>query len=199
MFDMAPQRKLHVSKGQRFGRGIVIDPEVRIARPDRPGGERGARLRCDCGAEYDALLPHLCAGRVLSCGCQRSEKAAERLRQLHSGKPDGYRLPPSRGMTGHPLYQTWRGVLDRCENPRNKRYQRYGGRAIAVCDRWHDVRLFIQDIEQEIGVKPARCHECGGSYSLDRINNDRGYEPGNVRWATAVEQNSNKGPKAAGR
>jgi hypothetical protein len=189
---MAPSRKINVERGQRFGRGVVIDPEVRISRQDRPGGERGARLWCDCGEEYRALLSHLVAGNIQSCGCQRSEKASENMRRFRTGATEGYRFPPARGMASHPLYDTWHGILDRCENPRNKRYMRYGDRGITVCSRWRDIRLFIQDIEHEIGVKPARCSECGGRYSLDRIDNDDGYRPGNVRWATATEQNTNK-------
>lgn len=162
-------------------------------RIDRTGtGERAARLRCDCGTEYTALLSHLCRGDIKSCGCQRSEKASERMRQLRGISPDGYRLPSANGMTSHPLHDIWRGMLDRCENPRNKRYPRYGGRGITVCERWHDIRTFAADIEREIGMKPSRCPECGGKYSLDRIDNDHGYEPGNVRWATASEQNLNK-------
>ena len=108
------------------------------------------------------------------------------------GAGGGYRLPGANGMTSHVLYDIWRGILDRCENPCNNRYRRYGARGIHVCEQWHDIRIFVQDIEREIGVKPARCPECGGRYSLDRIDNDRGYEPGNIRWATSSEQNSNK-------
>lgn len=192
---MAPPRRLHVETGQRFGRGTVIDPEVRAARikAGKATGDRAAALRCDCGTEYVALLSHLCRGDIKSCGCQRRETASEHMRQLRDIPPDGYRLPPANGMSGHALHGIWRGMLDRCENPRNKRYRRYGGRGIKVCESWHDIRVFIADIEREIGVKPSRCPECGGLYSLDRINNDRGYEPGNVRWSTAAEQNSNKG------
>ena len=114
------------------------------------------------------------------------------MRRMRGGEPGGYQTPAANGMSGHPLYDIWKNILTRCEDPRNKRYPRYGGRGITVCDRWHDIRNFVADIEQEIGVKPARCPECGGRYSLDRIDNDRGYEPGNVRWATATEQNLNK-------
>jgi hypothetical protein len=192
MFGMAPPRKLRVETGQRFGRGTVIDPEVRKARTDRPGSDRAARLRCDCGTEYVALVWHLCRGGIKSCGCLRSEITSQLTRQRLGIDPDGYRLPAANGMTSHPLHDIWRGMLDRCENPRNKRYRRYGGRGISVCERWHDIRAFAADIEREIGLKPSRCPECGGKYSLDRMDNDRGYEPGNVRWSTAAEQNSNK-------
>jgi hypothetical protein len=189
---MAPPQRLHAETGQRFGRGTVVDPEVRKARTDRPGSDRAARLRCDCGTEYVAQLSHLCRGEIKSCGCQRSEKASQRMCQRLGIDLDGYRLPPANGMTSHPLHDIWRGMLDRCENPRNQRYRRYGGRGITVCERWHDIRAFVADVEREIGLKPSRCPECGGRYSLDRIDNDRGYEPGNVRWSTAAEQNSNK-------
>lgn len=192
MFGMVAHRTLFVEAGQRFGRGTVIDSEVRKARTDRPGNDRAARLRCDCGTEYVAQLSHLCRGDIVSCGCQRSEKASQHLHQLRGNSPDGYRLPAANGMSGHPLHGVWRGMLDRCENPRNRRYRRYGGRGIRVCERWHDIRAFIADIEREVGLKPTRCPECGGRYSLDRIDNDLGYEPGNVRWSTAAEQNLNK-------
>src|SRR6266550_4088333 len=149
MFGMAPPRKLHVETGQRFGRGTVIDPEVRVFRrkAGKAGGDRGARLRCDCGTEWVALLSHLYRGDVKSCGCQRSEKASQRMRLRLGIDPDGYRLPPANGMTSHPLHDIWRGMLDRSENPRNKRYPRYGGRGIKVCERWHDIRAFAADIE----------------------------------------------------
>lgn len=114
------------------------------------------------------------------------------MRSYRGSAPDGYRCPPVHGMATHPLRHTWQGMLDRCENPRNARYARYGARGITVCERWHDIRLFVQDIEREIGLRPSRCAECGGKYSLDRIDNDGDYEPGNVRWATSSVQNSNK-------
>jgi len=191
---MAPPRKLFVHADQRFGRGTVIDPEIRISRTDRPGTERGVRLLCDCGEEYEAQIWHLIAGNIISCGCALSDRSREHMRAMR-GSPaiPAWTMPPSRGLTGHPLFSLWRGILDRCENPANSRYKRYGGRGITVHEPWHDIRVFIADIEASIGPKPHRCPECGSRYSLDRIRNDRGYKPGNVRWATASVQNGNKG------
>jgi hypothetical protein len=191
---MAPPRTLFVTVNQRFGRGTVTDPEIRMPRTDRPGTERGVRLLCDCGEEYEAQISHLLKGNITSCGCALREEASRRMRAMRGSPVDGYQLPPSRGLTGHPLYYTWKNMLDRCENPANKRYKRYGGRRppITVHEPWHDIRVFIADIEAGIGSKPARCPECGGRYSLDRIRNREGYKPGNVRWANAATQNGNK-------
>lgn len=75
-------------------------------------------------------------------------------------------------------------MVRRCEKPQAEGYCRYGARGIAVCERWHDVRLFIQDIEGSLGPRPA-------GMTLDRINNDGNYEPGNVRWASRWEQQHN--------
>lgn len=75
-------------------------------------------------------------------------------------------------------------MLDRCENPDRDSYHSYGGRGITVCDRWHDMRLFVTDIDQLLGPRPA-------GHSLDRIDNNGNYEPGNVRWATPPEQRYN--------
>jgi len=168
----------HVEVGQRIGRGVVIDPDVRVTE----GAEsdlRGARLRCDCGNIYETRISHLIEHRdgkisVLSCGCLRREMERRSKNVQH-------------GMSGHPLYNTWSTMMRRCYSPKNPKYRRYGGRGILVHESWHDVRIFVADLEREIGPKP------GQLYSLDRWpDNDGNYEPGNVRWATAAEQTANR-------
>lgn len=75
-------------------------------------------------------------------------------------------------------------MLGRCEDPRAVGYRYYGGRGIKVCERWHDFDAYYEDIERLIGPRPD-------GMSMDRIDNDGDYEPGNVRWATASEQQLN--------
>lgn len=82
----------------------------------------------------------------------------------------------------HPLYNRWLNMRQRCSNPKNPLYKYYGARGIRVCERWDDFPTFLIDI----GEPPTLKH------SLDRIDRDRDYEPGNVRWATAEMQNNNK-------
>lgn len=89
------------------------------------------------------------------------------------------------GLTGHPLFGTWYQMLRRCENSRHRQFKDYGGRGIRVCEQWHDVRMFVADIGRLLGTRPA-------GMTLDRIDNDGNYEPGNVRWATKVEQRANR-------
>jgi hypothetical protein len=103
------------------------------------------------------------------------------------------------GLANHPLYATWNQIVQRCENPAHSQYKNYGGRGIKVCERWHDVRLFIQDIEREIGPRPpgtsgrVRQHPL---YTINRIDNNGNYEPGNVEWATAKQQKANQRARA---
>lgn len=79
------------------------------------------------------------------------------------------------------LYFVWRGMLERCQNENHVGFSNYGGRGIAVCDRWQDFKNFVADVgERQAGT------------TLDRIDNDKGYEPGNVRWSTRQQQANNK-------
>lgn len=80
-----------------------------------------------------------------------------------------------------PLYVTWARMLGRCRNPNNTKYPQYGGRGISVCERWHTFVSFAEDM----GPKPD-------GMSLDRIDVNGNYEPGNCRWATDQEQQRNK-------
>ena len=89
----------------------------------------------------------------------------------------------------HPLYNRWCSMLARCENPWNAGYPNYGGRGIVVCAEWHDFGRFVDALEAEIGPLPWP------RASLDRINVDGNYEPGNVRWATARQQSLNRRPR----
>jgi hypothetical protein len=89
------------------------------------------------------------------------------------------------GLHAHPLYDTWSTMMRRCYSPKNPKYNRYGGRGIGVYEPWHDVAAFVADIERLLGERPEGC-------TLDRKDNDGNYEPGNVRWATALEQTANR-------
>lgn len=77
-----------------------------------------------------------------------------------------------------PEHNSWRNMWDRCHNPKCKCYDRYGGRGVTVCERWRDFFLFVEDM----GRRP------GDGYSLDRIDNEKGYDRDNCRWATAEQQ-----------
>jgi hypothetical protein len=82
-----------------------------------------------------------------------------------------------------PEYHIWDGMKSRCYNPKRHDYGRYGGRGIKVCQKWRDSFLaFIGDV----GQRPD------SSYSIDRIDNNGNYEPGNVRWATIFQQRANR-------
>lgn len=88
-------------------------------------------------------------------------------------------------MYGSPEYRAWMGARARCENPKTRSYKSYGGRGIRFAERWKGEGGFVRFLE-DVGRKPSKRH------SLDRINNEGNYEPGNVRWATGKQQGRNK-------
>ena len=128
--------------------------------------------RCVCGNEIVTPANSLRTGNSTSCGCLRDEKALA--------------ANTKHGMCKHPLYMTWHTMTQRCHNPKAHAYEIYGGRGIAVADEFRDVTAFIDYVEKELGPKPSKQH------SLDRINNDLGYERGNLRWASKGEQSRNR-------
>ena len=121
------------------------------------------RCLCDCGRECVVNGDVLRASRQISCGCWRIEQ-----RFRHGGSYTAE-------------YRVWWAMKQRCENPRGQRYPDWGGRGISVCKRWQDFANFFADM----GKRP-------GGLTLDRIDNDGNYEPGNCRWTTPAEQMRNR-------
>jgi hypothetical protein len=158
--------------GKRFGHWVVL---AKLLNHRYPAGQTAALwlCRCDCGSERPVLANSLRRGASTNCGCvQREQLGARCLIHGHSKKGQYSRA-----------YRSWAGMLQRCGNPRRKEFPHYGGRGITVCDRWLIFTNFLLDMSE----RPS-------GTSIDRVNPDGNYEPGNCRWAAPAQQVANRRP-----
>lgn len=141
--------------------------------PYRYYGARLALVRCVCGNEAEIRITRLRSGRSKRCDDCARKRASSRMSQLNHRHGDGCRSPE---------YFAWSAMHQRCRDATN---DCYGGRGIRVCDRWTGPNGFSNFVA-DMGRRPSPRH------SLDRIDNDGDYSPGNCRWATSKEQQRNK-------
>lgn len=143
-------------------------------------GQKMITCRCACGNYVDVMPASLRAGLTKSCGCLHTEVVAvKNVEAAIHGETVGGTLTP--------LYRVWQQIKQRCYNKNHDAYTDYGGRGIKMHPAWRrSFVVFAEDLRREIGEKPNR------SYSLDRINNNRGYVPGNIRWALPTTQVRNR-------
>lgn len=153
--------------GSRFTRWKVMSEAPR----DR-NGRRMFHCRCECGVERSVYAEGLAAGRSKSCGCLKVETCAKIM--VAGRKP-----PDPNARYKRPEYGVWRAMRDRCNRPKNKNYADYGGRGIKVYPEWDSS---FDAFFAHLGPRPTSKH------SIDRIDNDGDYEPGNVQWAVRTQQ-----------
>jgi len=100
------------------------------------------------------------------------------------------------GLSKHPLYHVWWKMMQRCYDPELPAFRNYGGRGITVCDEWHDVGKYIAWVDAHLGPRPGGFGPKGWpEFTLDRIDNDGNYEPGNLQWADWHQQRANQRAK----
>jgi hypothetical protein len=151
--------------------GVVVGARFGWLTVTKQPVGRFVECRCDCGSVKTFIHFNVTKGNSTSCGCKRAELVAAKI--TTHGESRGRRSKE---------YEAWAAMRQRCTNSRHVGFPYYGGRGITVCQRWDSFEAFLDDI----GRAPSPSH------SLDRIDNDGHYEPGNVRWATKADQAGNR-------
>ena len=153
--------------GKRFER-LVVE-----ALSERKSGRKSYWIcRCDCGNKKEVRSDSLMCGAIRSCGCLKREAEVVNFRIKNNHK-----------RSSHPVYKRWNAMMQRCYNSNTVAYKHYGARGIIVCEEWHDIERFIEWAEKS-GFDP--------NLTIDRIDVNGNYEPGNCRWITTQEQSYNK-------
>ena len=162
-----------VLKGEQFGRLTILG---RVANRVGGSGKHAQWVTlCDCGNYAVVDSGHLRDGQTISCGCLMDERRSAAIRRHGES---GWR-----GHSESVEYAAWGGMITRCENENDSSYPDYGGRGIRIAPEWrHNFEAFLA----HVGRRPSEDH------TLDRIDPDGDYRPGNVRWATRPEQQRNR-------
>ena len=148
-------------EGQKFGKLTVLRFGHILKR--RSYWE----CRCECGGAVTVYQYALRSGKTKSCGCLRRDVLVKRN--------------TTHGKSKHPGYTSWSAMLTRCTNQNQPHWKHYGGRGISVCPEWLSFDRFWKDMGPT--WKPG--------LTIERKNGDKGYQPGNVKWATWKEQQNN--------
>lgn len=164
---MTPEVRAAAERLRRVQSGERGNRLSQLGRPFHVLTKSGTRrlwavFQCECGVVCAASMSNVRGGATTSCGCYDRER-----RRKH-------------GYADTRVYRVWRSMLSRCYG-KHPGFSNYGGRGIVVCERWRTFENFLADM----GEPPD-------GLSLDRINNDGNYEPGNCRWATQEEQHNNR-------
>lgn len=165
--------KYHDISGQTFGMLKVLSKAERGARKN---GRAMWNCLCKCGKSTLVGADSLKSGKTASCGCLAIEKTSERFTKHGHNK----------GYTTSREYTAWVNMRQRCSDKNAKSWPNYGGRGITVFPEWQNS---FASFFEHVGHSP------GSGFELDRIDNDEGYKPGNVRWVTKAENNMNKRPR----
>lgn len=168
-----PSNKIVYNRGQLVGECEFIKELPSIKRGDGKGYNRAAKFKClFCGSYFNAYVNNVKRKYTQSCGCHQKE-TMKRIMTTH-------------GLTGNQVFDVYRNIISRCYNPHSSSYKNYGGRGISVYSKWvNNPSAFVEYVIKLPNYgKPGR--------SLDRIDNDGNYEPGNIRWATKREQGANR-------
>ena len=178
--DLEPIHKILI--GKKFNR-LTIDEIYGLKR--REDGRclpRYCKCTCECGIIKTYALYAVKSGSTKSCGCKKIEACIIQMNKIHELYPSAKK---SHGMSETKVYAAWLSIKKRCKNKTYHGYKNYGGRGIHVCSEWDNS---FESFYEHIGDPPKPEH----LYSVDRIDVNNNYQPGNVRWATVMEQAQNK-------
>ena len=136
---------------------------IKMNKERGPSNKVMCTCKCDCGNTVVVMSNSLTTGKTVSCGCKIQNK--------------------THGMTNTRIYKIWADMKNRCTNTNNQSYSDYGGRGINICEKWNEFESFYEW---------SKVSGYSDDLTIDRIDVNGDYEPGNCRWATYKQQNNNK-------